>query len=115
MGNIKNIVIVSFVCISNAYSSNSYSSKDYLFKFHTELPLHYRAEIFLLDVRYKKAMSSPSENEPNEFAEIFERMEQVLSRISSYASAQTDYKAAVTAYRNKVPALTVKEKSENLS
>ncbi len=97
MGNIKNIMTVFFICTSNAYGSDNY-----LFKFHTELPLHYRAEMFLLDLAYQSVTSKRVENQDNEITQIFERMEYVISRLSFNALAQSDYQKDVITYKNKV-------------
>ena len=93
-GNIKNIVLISFLCINNIYNSDYY-----LFRFHPELPIHYRAEMFLLDSMYKNAVSNLGHNHDDKMSETFERMDFVISRLSAYKLAQKDYQRAVTEYK----------------
>lgn len=100
MGNIKNIIMISLF-----YGHYLHSSDYYLFRFHPELPLHYRAELFLLDIRYKHAISNLAKNKDDEFTKIFNDMEYIVSRISGYKLAKWDYQIAINEYKNKMVAL----------
>lgn len=104
MGNIKNMILISFLSVNYLYNSGV-PSDYYLFRFHPELPRHYRGEMFLLDNRYQRAISNLTQNQDNEFITIFERMKYVVSRLSKNKTAQYNYQEAVTKYKNKLAEL----------
>ncbi|MBI2344669.1 hypothetical protein HYV10_01195 [Candidatus Dependentiae bacterium] len=100
MRYIKNSIII--FCV---YTQHIYNSDYYFFKFHLELPIHYRAEMFLLDNRYQRLIQNFKVTQDSDWGEVFERMEYVLFQLSCYKIAQYNYQESLKKYRNKVAEL----------
>lgn len=100
MRNIKKILSVCFLSIATLHNSDYFLSK-----FHTELPLGYRAEIFLINAMYQRELCKLEQNNNYQMTDVFERMEYILSRLSSYQSAYYDYQVVIETYKKNLIAI----------